>query len=57
MNGNYPPLIGVNHRSHGTMELFIKLPFLSIPPFSLSGISRWVDQTRFVTDCEFLFSN
>ena len=46
-----------NHRSHGTMKLFIKLPFLSIPPSSLSGISRWVDQTRFVTDCEFLFSS
>ena len=27
------------------MKLLIKLPFLSIPPFSLSGISRWVDQT------------
>ena len=28
------------------MKYFIKLPFLSIPPFSLPGISRWVDQTN-----------
>ena len=32
-----------NHRSHGTMKKIRKLPFLSIPPLSLSGISRWVE--------------
>ena len=37
------------------MKKCIKLSFLSIPPFSLSGISRWVDLTRFVTDFDFFF--
>ena len=32
------------------------MPFLSIPLFSLSGISSWVDLIRFVTDFDF-FSN
>ena len=31
-----------NYRSNSTMKKFIKLPILSIPPFSLSSISRWV---------------
>ena len=36
---------------------FIQLPFLSISPFSLSSMSRWVDLRRFVTDFNLFFSN
>ena len=43
------------HRSDNTMKEFIKLPFPSLPPFSLSGILRWVDLTRFVTNFDLFF--
>ena len=40
---------------HMYNEIVYKIAFLSIPSFSLSGISRWVDQTRFVTDFDYFF--
>ena len=33
----------------------MKLPFLSIPLFSIFRISSWVELTRFVTDFDFFF--
>ena len=51
------PTVNAQWNSLWHRKSIIKLPFLSIPLFSLSGVSSWVVYPRFGTDFDFFFSN